>query len=62
MSIFGKDHYVKFCITTFLWQKMLKVNIMDQYSSQLDNTERIMIIFNYVVCQLCAVFMSTYIL
>ncbi len=22
MSIFGKDHYIKFCITTFSYQKM----------------------------------------
>ncbi len=29
MSIFGKDHYIKFCITKFQGKKMLKVNIMD---------------------------------
>ncbi len=36
-SIFGKDHYIKFCITTFSWQKML---------NQQDNTE----LGLYVVC------------
>ncbi len=34
MSIFGKDHYIKFCIPTFYGKKMLKVNIMDQFKSR----------------------------
>ncbi len=38
MSIFGKDHYIKFFITTFSHQKMLEVNIWIR-SSQQDNTE-----------------------
>ncbi len=55
MSIFGKDHYIKFCITTSC-QKMLEVNIWIS-SSQQDNTEN----HHFVMCQLYAVFMSTFI-
>ena len=32
MSIFGKDPYIKFCITMFSWQKMAE-EIMDQFKT-----------------------------
>ncbi len=43
MSIFGKDHYIKFCITMLSWQKMaesmnIKVNITS--SQQVNNENR----------------------
>ncbi len=53
MSIFGKDHYIKFCITTFSWQTtVLKLRIS---SSQQDNTENhdyinFMFCVSYVLC------------
>ncbi len=37
MSIFGKDHYIKFSIMMFSWQKMLSWIS----SSQQDNTENL---------------------
>ncbi len=27
MFIFGKDHYIKLCITTFSWQKMAEGDV-----------------------------------
>ncbi len=54
MSIFGKDHYIKFFITTFSCQKMLEVNILIS-SSQQDNTED-HINLCHVMCQLYAVY------
>ncbi len=52
MSIFVN---IKVCINDILMQKWLKVNtLLWISSSQQNNTENLII--NYVLCQLCAVF------
>ena len=65
MSIFGKDHYIKFCITMFSWQKMAEgeylisrpfLGIPNYGSVQFSEITRYI---NYVSSQLCVVFIST---
>ena len=52
MFIFGKDHYIKFCITTISWQKCWRW-ISWISSSQQDNTAWESLIMSCISCVLC---------
>ncbi len=49
MSIFGTDHYIKFCITMFSWQKMAEGDMVKVNKITL----RIMIIILIMSCVSC---------
>ena len=67
MSIFGKDHYSKFCIAMFSWQKMAEGEYLSHESAGLLGIpnygsvqfSKIIRYINYVLSQLCVVFIST---
>ncbi len=58
MSIFGKDHYIKFCITTF---SSKNAEVRSVQVSKITLKIMIILIMSCVSCMCtCAVFMSTF--